>query len=135
MLASLWGALAPLRMSSREYLFAFPAAALRSDRTAQPVLTLARELRLTLGVQDVLLLHNLDRTAHVVGPLHLLPGQAFRWPFEAAGVYRLTCPDIPGGSLTIRVVELPDPGWGRLRWRLNTFSQALRTLPLVAPPV
>lgn len=96
-------------------------------------MALPREMRLTLGVQDVLLLRNHDRRPHVFGPLQLQPGQEFRLPFEQAGEYVVACPDVAGGTLTVRVVRLPDPGWDRLRWRVQALVQGLRTLPLVAP--
>ena len=129
LLALLWGALAPLRTPSHERGFIFPALGAAGERSA----ALPRVIRLTLGVQDVLLLRNHDRRPHVFGPLQLLPGQEFRLPFEQAGTYPVACPDVPGGTLTVQVVRLPDPGWDRLRWRLEALAQALRTLPLVAP--
>jgi hypothetical protein len=79
------------------------------------------------------LLRNHDRRPHVFGPLQLLPGQEFRLPFEQAGTYAIACPDVAGGTLTVQVVRLPDPGWDRLRWRFEALGPALRTLPLVAP--
>lgn len=128
LLVLLWGALAPLREPSHERSFTFPHA-----KKEQRALALPRELRLTLGVQDVLLLRNLDRRPHVFGPLQLRPGQEVRLPFEHAGEYAYACPDVAGGTLLVRVVRLPDPGWERLRWRLGALGHALRTLPLVAP--
>ena len=129
LLLLLWGALAPLRTPSHERGFTFPPAGAPGQRAV----ALPREIRLTLGVQDVLLLRNRDRRAHVFGPLHLLPGQEFRLPFEEAGRYAYACPDVAGGTLTVRVVALPDPGWDRLRWRLAALLEGVRTLPLVAP--
>jgi hypothetical protein len=131
LLALLWGALAPLRNPSHERAFTFPAPT--SSRMAARAPALPREIRLTLGVQDVLLLRNLDRRPHVVGPLQLRPGQEVRLPFEFEGAYAYACPDVAGGTLTVRVVRLPDPGLERLRWRLAALLQALRTLPLQAP--
>ena len=134
LLALLLGALAPLRTPSHERGFTFPAAGVPAAGSAgQRALALPREIRLTLGVQDVLLLRNRDRRPHVFGPLHLLPGQEFRLPFEAEGRFAYACPDVAGGTLTVQVVRLPDPGWDRLRWRLVALVQGLRTLPLVAP--
>jgi hypothetical protein len=130
LLALLWCALAPLRQPSHERSFVFPRTEAGQRRLALP-----RELRLTLGVQDVLLLRNLDRQPHVFGPLQLRPGQEVRLPFEQAGDYAYACPDVAGGTLLVRVVPLPHPGWERLRWRLGGLGQALRTLPLVAPHV
>ena len=128
LLVLLWAALAPLREPSHERSFTFPRAG-----SGQGALALPKELRLTLGVQDVLLLRNLDRRPHVFGPLQLRPGQEVRLPFEHAGSFPYACPDVAGGTLLVRVVPLPDPGWQRLRWRLGAFAHALRTLPLVAP--
>jgi hypothetical protein len=135
LLALLWGALAPLRTPSQERGFTFPAAgsAGAAGLAAARAPALPREIRLTLGVQDVLLLRNLDRQPHVFGPLQLLPGQEFRLPFEQAGAYDYACPDVAGGTLTVRVVRLPDPGWERLRWRLGALMQTLLTLPIMAP--
>lgn len=139
LLSLLWSALAPLRTPSHERSFVFPAAGdpaagvPAAGAPGQRTAALPRTIRLTLGVQDVLLLRNRDRRPHVFGPLHLLPGQEFRLPFEQAGSYAVACPDVPGGTLTVQVVRLPDPGWDRLRWRIEALAQALRTLPLVAP--
>jgi hypothetical protein len=139
LLTMLWGALAPLRTPSHERGFTFPAAGVpaagvpAAGAAAQRTTALPRAIRLTLGVQDVLLLRNRDHRPHVFGPLQLQPGQEFRLPFEQAGTYAVACPDVPGGTLTVHVVRLPDPGWDRLRWRVEALGQALRTLPLVAP--
>jgi hypothetical protein len=133
LLALLWSALAPLRTPSQERSFTFQAPVHGAPPAAARALALPREIRLTLGVQDVLLLRNLDRQPHVFGPLQLLPGQEFRLPFEQAGSYPYACPDVKGGTLTVRVVPLPDPGWERFRWRLQALIQALLTLPLIAP--
>ena len=132
LLMLLWGALAPLRDPSHERVFVFPGSAVAPGEPRR-VLALPRELRLTLGVQDVLLLRNLDRVPQVFGPVQLAPGQEFRLPFEQAGDYVFACPAVAGGRLLVRVVRLPDPGWERLRWRLGAMVHALKTVPLVAP--
>jgi hypothetical protein len=131
LLALLWAALAPLRNPSHERSFTFPAPASKQAVARAPALP--REIRLTLGVQDVLLLRNLDRRPHVVGPLQLRPGQEVRLPFEFEGAYAYACPDVAGGTLTVRVVRLPDPGLDRLRWRIAALGNGLRSLPLEAP--
>jgi hypothetical protein len=132
LLALLYGALAPLREPSHERSFTFPRPGTKAGAPAR-VQALPRDIRLTLGVQDVLLLRNLDRKPHVFGPLQLRPGQEVRLPFEQAGQYLYACPDVAGGVLKVSVVRLPDPGWERLRWRFGALGHALRTLPLVAP--
>ena len=126
MLVLLWATLAPLKGASHELLLAFPSTALGS-------LSLPAEIRLTRGVRDVLLLRNDGRVPVVFGPLRVGPGRALRLPFGEAGLYTYACPPVVGKVVRIRVVDAPDPGWGRLRWRLDALHQWLRYLPLRAP--
>jgi len=123
LLASLWGALAPLGGASHELLLELPPGGRGAPAS----------VRLTQGVQDVLLLRNRSGAPQVVGPLLLAPGAEFRLPFEEAGEEALPCPLLPGGILRVRVVPMPDPGWARLRWRLGNLESAIRTLPLQGP--
>jgi hypothetical protein len=90
-------------------------------------------VRLTLGVRDVLLLHNRDIAPHVFGQVLVLPGHVFRLPFEQAGDYVYACDAAPGHAVTVRVGNHPDPGWARLGWRLRVLVEAVRTLPIEAP--
>lgn len=121
LLLLLWGMLAPLRGASHELLL--EVAGPRTPAT----------VRLTLGVQDVLLLRNATRAPLVFGPVQLAPGAEFRLPVEEAGEQAIPCPLLSGGLLRVRVVPMPDPGMERLRWRLGNFSHAIRTLPLQGP--
>ena len=125
----LWAALAPVRYPTRERTFEFPrgAAVLRGAGLVPA------EVRLTLGVRDVLLLQNRDIAPHVFGQVLVLPGHAFRLPFEQAGDYVYACDAAPGQSVTVRVGNHPDPGWARLGWRLSVLVEAVRTLPIEAP--
>jgi hypothetical protein len=119
----LWAALAPVRYPTRERTFVFPRGA-----AGVPA-----EVRLTLGVRDVLLLHNRDAAPHVFGQVSVLPGHAFRLPFEQPGEYVYACDAAPGHAVTVRVANHPDPGWARLGWRLRLLAEAVRTLPIEAP--
>ncbi|WP_306392828.1 hypothetical protein [Telluria beijingensis] len=125
-LALLCAMLAPLKGASQALLLAFPAA-------ANEALALPTEIRLTRGVQDVLLLRNEGRTPVVFGPLRIGPGRETSLPFGEAGLYTYACPPVVGKLVRVRVVDAPDPGWGRLRWRLDNLRQWLRYLPLRAP--
>jgi hypothetical protein len=125
--ALLWAAVAPLRYASREQLLEFPRGAARV-----PVQVRA-EVRLTLGVQDVLLLRNRDVAPHVFGQVLVLPGHAVRLPFEQAGDFPFACDVAPGARVVVRVKPQPDPGWARLRWRLGALVEAVRDLPLQGP--
>jgi hypothetical protein len=39
----------------------------------------------------------------------------------------------PGARVLVRVEPEPDPGWQRLRWRLQALLESVRDLPLVGP--
>lgn len=119
-LSLLWSALAPLGGGSHELLL--------DVRPGAP-----SALRLTLGVQDVLLLRNRSGAPLVFGPVQLAPGAEFRLPFEEAGEHDFPCPALPGGTLRVSVVPMPDPGWERLRWRSGRLGDAIRNLPLQGP--
>ena len=122
----LWAALAPLGDATRERSLDFARAAPGS-------VTVPAEVRLTLGVRDVLLLRNRDTAPHVFGQLRVLPGHVFRLPFEQAGSYPFACDVAPGARVLVRVLAEPDPGWRRLRWRLQAGFEGLRQLPLQGP--
>lgn len=126
-LLMLWAMLAPLRGASQVLLLAFPPG------VQHGALALPAEIRLTRGVQDVLLLHNLGRVPVVFGPLTLAPGREARLVFEEEGVREFTCPSVIGGIVRVRVVAAPTPGWTRLRWRLDGLRRAIRYLPLRPP--
>ena len=121
--ALLWAALAPLHYPTRERPFEFA-------RGAPPV---PAEVRLTLGVRDVLLLRNHDRAPHVFGQVLVLPAHTVRLPFEQPGDFPFACDLAPGSRVTVQVLPQPDPGWSRLRWRLGALLEAMRTLPVQAP--
>lgn len=122
LLVLLWGMSWPLRGDSHEL-----------PLDVRGGLDAPSTVRLTLGVQDVLLLRNSTGAPLVFGPVQLAPGGEFRLPFEEAGEREIPCPALPGGVLRVRVVPMPDPGLERLRWRLGNFSHAIRTMPLQGP--
>lgn len=123
----LWAALAPLGEGTRERPLDFARGA------AAGAPTVPAELRLTLGVSDVLLLRNRDRAPHVFGQLLVAPGHALRLPFEQAGSYPFACDAAPGTRVMVHVLPEPDPGWSRLRWRMQGLFETVRDLPLLAP--
>jgi hypothetical protein len=121
----LWAALAPLHYPTRERLFEFPYGAAAAG--------VAAEVRLTLGVRDVLLLRNRDVAPHVFGQLRVLPGHLVRLPFEQEGSYPFACDVAPGARVRVEVLAAPDPGWERLSWRLRLLLDGVRELPLQGP--
>lgn len=127
-----WAALWPLRYPTRERIVEFPrgAAILKARGMAGQV---PSEIRLTLGVRDVLLLRNRDLSAHVFGQVLVLPGREFRLPFEQAGDFGFACDAALGHAVRVKVLPHPDPGWERLAWRLRTLGDTVRELPLERP--
>jgi len=127
----LWAALAPLGGATRERPLEFMRGAASGMAAGAP--SLPAELRLTLGVSDVLLLRNRDRAPHVFGQVLVAPGHVFRLPFEQAGSYPFACDAAPGARIVVHVLPEPDPGWQRLRWRLQALFEDVRDLPLQGP--
>lgn len=119
----LWSGLAPLYPPHREQTL---------DLGHSDGLVLS-EIRMTQGVQDVLVLRNSGRRAEVFGQLRILPGQVIRLPFEQVGASSFACSSAFRGELLVRVVVAPDPGWARLRWRFDGMVDSMRTLPFIAP--
>jgi hypothetical protein len=112
-----WAALAPVRFASREEVFEIPKGTWARRMSGDKVEILPSQIRLTLGVHDVLLLRNLDDVPQVFGPTIMMPGQSFRLPFEVASVYSFACTAHLSGQMTIVVEPRPSSPWARLRWR------------------
>src|SRR5687767_3555922 len=78
-----WAAFAPLpARAGREQPFIIPEGTWQRRMSGDLVDILPQQIRLTLGVNDVLLLKNQDRVPQTFGPALLMPGQSFRLPFE-----------------------------------------------------
>jgi hypothetical protein len=112
-----WAAFAPVRFDSREEVFEIPKGTWARRMAGDKVEILPAQIRLTLGVHDVLLLRNLDEVPQVFGPTVIMPGQSFRLPFEVASTYSFACTAHLAGQMTIVVDAQPDSPWERLRWR------------------
>jgi hypothetical protein len=119
-----WAALAPLRFSSREELFEIPKGTWARRMSGDKVEILPAQIRLALGVHDVLLLRNLDDVPQVFGPTIMMPGQSFRLPFEVASDYQFACTAHVSGQMTIVVEPQPLSPWARLRWRAIALWKA-----------
>ena len=117
-----WACLSPLRDASREKIVELGGKVPSS-------------VRLTLGVQDVLLLRNGSTVPQVFGQLRVLPGHVVRLPFEQVGDVDFACSAHPQGLVLVQVVAPPDPGLARLRWRFHGLVDTLRYLPVIAPLV
>jgi hypothetical protein len=116
-----WAALVPLQFSSREEVFEIPKGTWARRMSGDKVEILPSQIRLALGVHDVLLLRNLDDVPQVFGPTIMMPGQSFRLPFEVASDYQFACTAHLSGQMTIIVEPQPLSPWARLRWRAITL--------------
>jgi hypothetical protein len=129
--ATLWAALAPIQLSTRDELFEIPAGTYARRMAGDKVEILPDTIRLALGANDVLLLRNLDEVPQVFGPVLIMPGQSFRLPFETASTYSFACTAHASGQMSVIVDPAPEPGWPALRWRLLRLQ---RWLAAVRPP-
>lgn len=118
-----WAALAPIQSASRDELFEIPKGTWARRMAGNQVEILPSEVRLTLGVKDVLLLKNLDDVPQVFGPTLMMPGQSFRLPFAVASSYQFACTAHASGQMTVVVEPMPATPWGRLRWRVRELSK------------
>jgi len=123
--ATVWASLMPVQFDSREEVFEIPKGTWARRMSGDKIEILPSEIRLVLGVHDVLLLRNLDEVPQVFGPTIMMPGQSFRLPFELASSYQFACTAHASGQMTV-VVEPPLASpWARLRWRAATLWKNL----------
>jgi hypothetical protein len=112
-----WAAFAPLDVGSRAALFEIPHGTWARRMAGDPVEILPERIRLTLGLQDLLELRNLDEVPQMFGPTLMMPGQSFRLPFAKAGIYDFACTAHASGQMRIIVDPYPATPWARLAWR------------------
>ena len=125
--AVLWAMFAPLPAASREQLFEIPAGTYERRAAGDKVEILPSEIRLTLGVKDILVLRNLDKVPQTFGPVLIMPGQSFRLPFNQASDFQFECTAHASGRMRIVVDPAPDAGWRRLAWRWRQAMQSSTT--------
>ena len=118
-----WAACAPLTAATRDALFEIPHGTYARRMAGDTVEILPDTIRLTLGLNDVLLLKNLDEVPQVFGPALVMPGQSFRLPFEQASTYSFACSAHASGQMQVIVEPHPAAGWPRLRHRWRQWLQ------------
>lgn len=89
---------------------------------------LPSEIRLVVGVRDVLVLRNLDSVPQIFGPTLIMPGQSFRLPFDTASEYDFACTAHVNGQMRVIVEDLPDSPGARLRWRTEELMRMASSL-------
>jgi hypothetical protein len=130
-----WGAFAPLpARTSREQPFIIPEGTWQRRMSGERVDILPQHIRLTLGINDVLLLQNRDSVPQTFGPALLMPGQSFRLPFAVASEYQFACTAHSSGQMTIIVDPFPASPWGRLRWRALRLVESFGNQSHEHPP-
>lgn len=114
-----WAGFAPITLATREKLFEIPKGTYARRAAGNLVDILPSTITLTLGVDDVLLLRNLDEVPQQFGPTIMMPGQSFRLPFEVASENRFDCSAHSSGQMVVIVEEEPVWPWQKIRWRLR----------------
>ena len=113
-----WAGFAPIATPpSHDHLFEIPKGTWARRMAGNKVEILPNRIRLTLGLQDILVLRNGDDVPQTFGPTLIMPGQSFRLPFERAAEYQFACTAHASGQMTIVVEPNPDTPWARIRWR------------------
>lgn len=121
-----WAALMPIRTESRDRLFEIPKGTWARRMAGSKVEILPAEIRLTLGVRDILVLKNLDDVPQVFGSILMMPGQSFRLPFAMAASYQFSCSAHLSGQMSIVVEPNPLSPWARLSWRAANLWRSAR---------
>ena len=118
-----WAALAPIQLASRDELFEIPRGTFARRMAGEKIEILPSTIRLTLGLNDVLLLRNADDVPQTFGPALMMPGQSFRLPFATASTYGFACSAHASGQLSVVVEPTPARGWETLRWRARRLIE------------
>jgi hypothetical protein len=118
-----WAGFAPINVSTHDELFEIPKGTYARRMAGDKVEILPSQIRLTLGLNDVLLLRNLDDVPQVFGPSIMMPGQSLRLPFEKASRYDFACTAHASGQMTILVEDEPVMPWSRIHWRLREWLE------------
>ena len=116
--AASWAAFAPVSSPSRQEIFRIPNGTWARRMSGDKVEILPAQIRLTLGVRDILVLKNDDTVPQIFGPTLMMPGQSFELPFSVASSYQFACTAHVSGQMTIVVDPYPATPWAKLRWRM-----------------
>ena len=119
-----WAAFAPVAAGSREQVYRIPKGTFAKRMAGNYVEVLPSQIRLTLGVKDILVLRNDDDVPQMFGPVLIMPGQRFELPFHVASHYQFACSLHQNGQLAIDVDPAPAVGWRRLAWRAKATLAA-----------
>ena len=116
-----WAGFAPIEVGSHEEVFDIPQGTYARRRAGDLVEILPDRIRLTVGLNDVLLIRNHDDVPQTFGPTIMMPGQSFRLPVERPASYQFVCTAHASGQLTIDVEPEPTTPWERIHWRAREW--------------
>jgi hypothetical protein len=124
-----WAGLAPIGGGgtnlSREEIFEIPQGTWARRMSGEDIGILPDEIRLTLGIRDILVLKNLDDVPQIFGPALMMPGQSFRLPFEQASEYQFACTAHASGQMSVIVEPNPVTPWARILWRARELVRQI----------
>jgi hypothetical protein len=126
LVALAWAGLAPIELPTRDALFEIPRGTFARRMSGDKVDILPSRITLTLGVDDVLLLRNLDDVPQQFGPTILMPGQSFRLPFETPSENQFDCSAHSTGTMTVVVQPEPRWPWQKIRWRAQRWLENVK---------
>jgi hypothetical protein len=122
-----WAGLTPVDReqvsASREEIFEIPQGTWARRMSGEKIGILPDEIRLTLGIRDILLLRNHDDVPQIFGPALMMPGQSFRLPFEQASEYQFACTAHASGQMSVIVEPYPATPWARIHWRVRELMR------------
>jgi hypothetical protein len=118
-----WAGFAPIHVPTREALFEIPKGTYARRAAGNLADILPAKITLTLGLDDVLLLRNLDDVPQQFGPTIMMPGQSFRLPFERASENQFACSAHSSGQMTVIVEPYPKWPWQKIRWRWREWLE------------
>jgi hypothetical protein len=124
--ALFWAASTPIKAGVRDEIFEIPKGTWARRMAGDKVDILPSQIRLTLGVRDVLVLINRDDVPQIFGPVLMMPGQSFRLPFATASSYQFACSAHASGQMTVIVDAMPVSAWARVIWRIATLLRSGR---------
>ncbi len=110
---------------ARVQLFEMPQGTGARRMSGDKVGILPDEIRLTLGIRDILVLRNRDDVPQIFGPTLMMPGQSFRLPFAQASEYQFACTAHASGQMTVIVEPYPATPWARMHWRVRELIREL----------
>ena len=116
-----WVAIAPPSTEAREQRHVIPQGTWSRRMAGEDVEILPQTIRLTLDVEDVLVLVNEDDVPQQFGPVLMMPGQSFSLPFAVASEYQFACTAHVSGYLTV-IVDPAPPWWRRLPDRVAKLA-------------